>query len=92
MRSEEKSPELLLAEKANKSEAGKKNLFIHIDYYAHGINWKEIRSLYGRFLCGNIPESFERMIVATSRPKNIRNVCVSNAFECEDKSNLVTTA
>ena len=92
MRSEEKSPELILAEKANKSEAGKKNLFLHIDYHSHGVSRLELRSLYDRFLRGNLPESFEGMIVATSRPKNIRNACVSNLFECEDPATLVSTA
>ena len=66
------------------------SLFIHINYHSRGIQRKEIRSLYDRFLRGNVPASFEKMIVALSRPSNLRDVCVSNKFERETPTDLVS--
>ena len=67
-------------------------LFLHIDYHPRGIQRRAIRSLYDRHLRGNLPASFKNMVVAVSRPQNIRNACVSNTFECEDIANMVSDA
>ena len=75
---------------SGKKDTTKNTLFLHIDYHPHGIQQKHIRLLYNRHLRGNLPDSFENIIVAVSRPQNIRNACVSNKFECEDIAQKVS--
>ena len=84
------TPDEISARNSAKEDATKNTLFLHIDYHPRGIQRKQIRSLYDRHLRGNLPDSFENMVVAVSRPQNIRNACVSNKFECEDIAHKVS--
>ena len=57
-------------EKKRKIENKGKPIFIHINYHPRGIQRNDLRSIYNETLAQEIPN---KVIIAVSRPKNLRD-------------------
>lgn len=51
---------------------GNKTLFIHWTYHPNGLQTKDIREIYNKALQPHI--NYEKMVIALSRPKNLRDI------------------
>jgi hypothetical protein len=70
----------------NKSNDNDNNLYFHWKYHPKGLQWQDIRQTFNANLRQHIP--FERMVIAMSRPRNLRDILTRTALKLPEDFNL----
>jgi hypothetical protein len=78
----------LTSQKKNKKENDNEDstLYIHWKYHPKGLQWLNIRQLFNTTLQPYIP--FDKMTIAVSRPKNLRDTLTRAALKLPEDIQL----